>query len=67
MLEVCKKTSYFIVWLLYVQLLGGQNRYRLVQGHSQLFVSGGNFHEISFDDIIVVIQLWYNFFANSHR
>jgi len=26
-----------------------------------------NFHEISFDDVIVVIQPWYNFFANGHR
>jgi len=25
------------------------------------------FHEISFDDVIVLIQLWYNFFANGHR
>jgi len=28
---------------------------------------GGNFYEISFDDVIVLIQLWYNFFANGHR
>ena len=27
----------------------------------------GNFHEISFDDIIMLTQLWYNFFANGHR
>jgi len=27
---------------------------------------GGKFHEISFDDVIVLIQLWYNFFANGH-
>jgi len=27
---------------------------------------GGNFHEISFDDVIVLIQPWYNFFANGH-
>jgi len=26
----------------------------------------GNFHEISFDDVIVIIQPWYNFFANGH-
>jgi len=25
---------------------------------------GVNFHEISFDDVIVVIQPWYKFFAN---
>jgi len=25
---------------------------------------GGNFHEISFDDVIVLIQPWCNFFAN---
>jgi len=26
-----------------------------------------NFHENLFDDIIVLIQPWYNFFANGHR
>jgi len=37
------------------------------QGCNQLFISGGgNFHEISFDDVIVLIQPWYNFFANGH-
>jgi len=37
------------------------------QGRNQLFYSGGgNFHEISFDDVIVIIQPWYNFFANGH-
>jgi len=30
------------------------------------FVGGGNFHEISFDDVIVLIQPWYNYFANGH-
>ena len=35
------------------------------QGRNQLFNSGGgNFHEISFDDVIVLIHSWYNFFAN---
>ena len=28
---------------------------------------GCNFDGISFDDAIALIQLWYNFFANSHR
>jgi len=38
------------------------------QGRNQLFISGGgNFHELSFDDVIVLIQRWYNCFANSHR
>jgi len=32
-----------------------------------LHFGGGNFHEISFDDVIVLIQLWYNFFANGHK
>jgi len=37
------------------------------QGRNQLFISGGgNFHEILFDDVIVLIQPWYNFFANGH-
>ena len=30
-------------------------------------ISGvGNFHEFSFYDVIVLIQPWYNFFANGH-
>jgi len=32
---------------------------------SDLYVD--NFHELSFDDAIVLIQTWYNFFANGHR
>ena len=39
----------------------------LKQGRNQLFISGDNFHEISFDDVIVLIQPWYNFFTNGHR
>jgi len=35
------------------------------QARNQLFISGrGNFHEISFQDVIVLIQPWYNFLAN---
>jgi len=32
-----------------------------------LHFGGGNFHEISFDDVIVLIQPWQNFFASRHR
>jgi len=28
---------------------------------------GGNFHELSFDDVIMLIQVWYNFFPNGLR
>jgi len=28
---------------------------------SSSFQGGGNFHEISFDDVIVLIQPWHNF------
>jgi len=31
-----------------------------------LHFGGGNFHETSFDDVIVLIQPWYSFFANGH-
>jgi len=31
------------------------------------FAGGGNFHELSFYDVIVFIHPWYNFFANGHR
>jgi len=41
--------------------------YHLGQGRNQLFILGGNFHDLSFDDVIVLIQPWYNFFANGHR
>jgi len=34
---------------------------------SSSFRGGHNIHEISFDDITVVIQQWYNFFTNGHR
>ena len=34
---------------------------------SSSFRGGGNFHEISFDAIIVLVQPWYNFFTNGHR
>jgi len=40
----------------------------LHQGRNELFISGGgNFHEFSFDDVIVLIQPCYNFFTNGHR
>jgi len=32
-----------------------------------LHFGGGNFRELSFDDVIVLIPLWFNFFENSHR
>jgi len=32
-----------------------------------LHFGGAILIEISFDDVIVVIQPWYNFFANGHR
>jgi len=31
-----------------------------------LHFGGSDFHEISFDDVVVLIQPWYNFFANGH-
>jgi len=31
-----------------------------------LHLGGSNFHEISFDDVIVLLQPWYKFFANGH-
>jgi len=34
---------------------------------SSSFRGGGNFHQLSFDGVIVLIQPWYNFFANGHR
>jgi len=33
---------------------------------SSSFRGGDNFHEISFDDVIMLIQPWCNFFAIGH-
>jgi len=37
-----------------------------IRGATSSSLRGGNFHEISFDDVIVFIQPWYNFYANGH-
>jgi len=39
---------------------------RITGAQPALHFGGGNFHEISCDDVIVLIQPWYNFFANGH-
>jgi len=41
----------------------------LIQAGAQpaLHFWGSNFHELSFDDVILLIQPWYNFFTNGHR
>jgi len=31
-----------------------------------LHFGGGNYHKVSFDDVIVLIHQWYNFLANGH-
>jgi len=50
------------------QLWPPKKAYSPPQGRNQLFISGGdNFHELSFDDVIVLIKPWYNFFAKGHR
>jgi len=56
------------------------SRLQTSQGRNCLFCKGnsagaqpalhfgvGNFHEISFDDAIMLTQPWYNVFANGHR
>jgi len=47
----------------------GKIIFDLSQGRNLLFISGGggNFHEISFDDVIVLNYPRYNFFPNGHR
>jgi len=37
------------------------------RGATSSLFRGDNYHETSFDDVIRLIQPWYNFFANSHR
>jgi len=39
----------------------------LTRGATSSSFRGGNFHEILFDDVFLLIQQWYNFFANGHR
>jgi len=69
---------YLIVWIqnshltnkVFVHLLASCNNVSLcsVSGEQPaLHFGGGNFHEISFGDVIVLIQPWYNFFANRRR
>jgi len=38
----------------------------LCRGATSSSFRGGKFHEISFDDVIVLTQPCYNFFANDH-
>jgi len=60
-LENCSKCFFNLIF--YVS----KHYYITEQGRNQLFISGGNFHELSFDDVIVLIQEWYNIFANGQR
>jgi len=39
----------------------------LSEAQPALHFGGVNFHEISFDDVIVLIHPWYNFFTNGHK
>jgi len=32
-----------------------------------LHFGGGNFHELLFDDVVVLIHAWYKSFQNGHR
>jgi len=43
-----------------------QDIYVAVRGATSSSFRGDNFHEILFDDVLVLIQPWYNFFANGH-
>jgi len=69
---------YLIVWIqishltnkVFVHLLASCNNVSpcsVTGAQPALHFGGGNFREISFDDVIVLIQPWYNFFANRHR
>jgi len=62
-------TSEFCQYILYTQESDSQRPplTGVTRGRNQLFISGGgNFHEISFDDVIVLLQPRCNFFANGH-
>jgi len=37
-----------------------------IRGATSSSFQGGQFHEISFNEVIVIIQPWYNFFPNGH-
>jgi len=50
-------------------MMYGFHHFKFIFGwHNQLFISKGE--QLSsdlFDDVIVLIQPWYNFFANGYR
>jgi len=69
---------YLIVWIqnshlnnkVFVHLLASCNNvilYSVSGAQPVLHFGSGNFHEISFDDVIVLIQACSNVFANRHR
>jgi len=52
---------------LFLQFTSSSCLHKGIQGRNQLFISGGAiFMKFHFDDVIVLIQPWYNFFANGH-
>jgi len=61
---------YLIVWIQNSHLTNKVFLHHLASCNNvipMLCFRGGNFHEISFDDAIVLIQPSYNFFTNRHR
>jgi len=65
---MCKKTFVLIIRLFSTQKGAQRVWFTWEQWRNQLFGSGrGDFHEISFDDVIVLNQSWCNVFANGHR
>jgi len=59
------KKTFFFVYQCYTSIWWTSAQPRSATSSS--FRGGSNFHEISFDDVIVLVQPWCNFFANGHR
>jgi len=64
------RSEVLAIWVALKQLSENKNdmnQLREQEGaQPALHFGGDNFHEISFDDVIVFIQPWHNFFANGH-
>jgi len=61
--------EFFVIWGLKTKSKPKKVSKKLTvkQGRNQLFISGRGAIFMKFhDDVIVVIQPWYNFFANGH-
>jgi len=65
--EMLNPVPYVVLNSFIRSFTGSSGLYFQAVAQPALHFGSGNFHEISVDDVIVLIQPWYNFFANRHR